>query len=120
MGHPLTDRQAYGADLVTQWEITYVQSTTNTVQAMIDAANKLGAEGWEPVGITTADRTLGLNTNLLVFKRELTPPAAPLSDEEWQTDPTGRFDKRRWNGKVWTAETAMMEAKTLHIDPPNT
>lgn len=103
-----------------QWEITYVQASTNSVQSMIDAANTLGAEGWEPVGITSADRTLGLNTNVLIFKRPLTPPPPPTSDDEWQDDPTGRFDKRRWNGKVWTAQTAMMEAKTLHVDPPST
>lgn len=101
-----------------QWELTYVQASTNDVQAMIDAANKLGAEGWEPVGIASADRTLGLNSNLLVMKRAIDPLPPPASDEEWQDDPTGRFDKRRWNGRVWTAETAMMEAKTLHVDPP--
>ena len=101
-----------------QWEITYVQAATLGMKGLIEAANRLGAEGWEPIGITSADKTLGMNSNILVFKRELTPPPSPSSDEEWQDDPTGRFDKRRWNGQVWTAETAMMEAKTLHVDPP--
>lgn len=104
---------------LTQWEITYVAAATNNVVAMIEAANKLGAEGWEPVGITSADKTIGLNSNVLIFKRPLTPPAPPQSMDEWQDDPTGRFDKRRWNGSVWTAEVAMMEAKTLHVDPPS-
>ena len=67
-----------------QWEVTYVQASTNSVVAMIEAANKLGAEGWEPIGITTADRTLGLNTNLLIMRRPIEDvPPAPDSDEEW-------------------------------------
>jgi len=65
---------------------------------MIDAAIKLGAEGWEPIGITSADKTVGLNSNLLILKREIVAPAPPATSEEWQDDPTGRFDKRRWNG----------------------
>lgn len=103
---------------MSQWEITYVSAGTNNTGALIDAANKLGAEGWEPVGITNADKTVGFNSNMLIMRRELTPPPPPATDDEWQDDPTGRFDKRRWNGRVWTAETAMMEAKTLHVDPP--
>lgn len=103
-----------------QWEHTYVQGNTVDTQAIKDAANRLGAEGWELVGITSVDRTIGLNSNLLWFKREVVPPPAPAVDDEWQDDPLGRFDKRRWNGEVWTAETAMMEKKTLHTDPPTT
>lgn len=102
-----------------QWEVTYLAAATNNVRGMIDEANKLASQGWEPVGITSADKTIGLNSNILIFKRPiLDPPPSPSSGDEWQEDPTGRFDKRRWDGKVWTAETAMMDAKTLHVDPP--
>lgn len=104
-----------------QWEYMYVQASTTSgsLQKTIDETNRFGAIGWEVVGITTADRTIGANTNLLILKREiLDPPPPPASADEWQDDPAGRFDKRRWDGQVWTAETAMMEAKTLHVDPP--
>lgn len=103
-----------------QWEHTYVQGNTVELGPMKDAANQLGAEGWELVGITSVDRTIGMNTNLMVFKREVVPPPDPRSDEEWQVDPCGRFDKRRWDGRVWTAQVAMMDKKTRHVDSPTT
>lgn len=103
----------------TQWEFMYIQASTNNMVKVQEEANRFGALGWEPVGIASADKTIGINSNVLILKRPiLDPPPSPSSAEEWQPDPTGRFDKRRWNGRVWTAETAMMEAKTLHVDPP--
>ncbi len=105
---------------VQQWEFLYLQAHVNMMAKVQDEANKLGALGWEPVGIASADKTLGMNANVIIFKRPiLDPPPPPTTDEEWQDDPTGRFDKRRWDGHVWTAETAMMEAKTLHVDSPS-
>lgn len=101
-----------------QWEHTYVQGNTLDLNAIRNASNKLGALGWELVGVTSVDKTIGMNANLLWFKREVEAPPDPATDEEWQDDPTGRYDKRRWDGTVWTAETAMMEAKTLHTDSP--
>jgi hypothetical protein len=114
-------KPAVQSRLVTrQWEVTYIHAITNDVQTLIDAANKLGAEGWEPMGFTSAvEKGIGLSSNLLIFKRKVVAPPPPESAEEWQDDPTGRFDKRRWNGTVWTAETAMIAAQTLHIDPPS-
>lgn len=103
-----------------QWEFLYLQAQVNMMAKVQDEAMKLGALGWEPVGIASADKTLGLNSNVIIFKRPIIdPPPPPISSDEWQEDPTGRFDKRRWDGRVWTAEAAMMEAKTLHVDPPS-
>lgn len=104
-----------------QWEFRYLEASTLQMDHLQDEANRLGALGWEPVGVASADRTMGLNSNVIIFKRPIhSPPPAPATDEEWQDDPTGRFDKRRWDAaqRLWTAETAMMEAKTLHVDPP--
>ena len=92
------------------------------MKAIVEEANKLGGVGWEMVGIASADKTVGFNSNIVVLKRPISaPPARPDSDEDWQPDPTGRFDKRRWDAVlgVWTAETAMMEAKSMHVDPPH-
>lgn len=104
-----------------QWEFTYLQASTLNLVKLHDEANRLGALGWEPVGATSADKTIGLNSNVLIFKRPIESPLpAATSDEEWQDDPSGRFDKRRWDAAsgLWSAEVAMMEAKTLHVDPP--
>lgn len=106
-----------------QWEFMYLATSTSTggMKQLMDEANKLGSLGWEPVGVASADRTIGLNSNMIILKRPIeNPPPPPDSAEEWQADPTGRFDKRRWHAAlgVWTAETAMMEAKTRHIDAP--
>ena len=105
-----------------QWEFFYVQASTNNMKAVMEEVNKLGALGWEPVGIASADKTVGVNSNVVILKRPITsPPAPPASAEDWQADPTGRFDKRRWDPalEVWTAEVAMMEAKSMHVDPPH-
>ena len=104
-----------------QWEFMYLQGSTLQMPKIMDEANKLGALGWEPVGIMSADKTLGLNAIVVIMKRAIEPGLpGPDSSDDWQADPSGRFDKRRWDPKlqVWTAETAMMEAKTLHVDPP--
>jgi len=104
-----------------QWEFLYLDAYTNNMKRTAEEASRLAALGWEPVGVASADRTIGLNTNMLIFTRAIvTPPAAPATDEEWQEDPTGRFDKRCWDAELgwWTAQVAMMEAKTTHIDAP--
>jgi hypothetical protein len=107
---------------VTQWEYTYIQAPTGSTKQVVESANKLGGLGWELVGLTSPDKTIGFNSNLLLFKRPLSNvPPPPATDEDWQEDPTGRFDKRRWDPalRVWTAETATMADKTMHVDPPH-
>jgi hypothetical protein len=104
-----------------QWEFMYVQVLTGSMHTAQEEADKLGALGWEPVGIASADKTLGFNANLLIFKRPIESPLPPPdTDDAWQDDPSGRFDKRKWNPdlRLWTAETAMMAKKTMHVDPP--
>ena len=104
-----------------QWEIMYLDAYTNNMKRVAEEASRLGALGWEPVGIASADKTLGLNVNMLNLKCPITPPPPPpATNEEWQPDPTGRYDKRRWDAElgVWTEQVAMMEAKTTHIDSP--
>lgn len=106
---------------VEQWEMTYIQADTFSVDTLVEAANKLAAVGWEPVGLAGIDKTIGINKTAMLLKRRITDPIPPATtDEIWQEDPTGRFDKRRWNPrlKVWTAETATVADKSLHVDAP--
>lgn len=101
-----------------QWEIQYVQVSTNRMDMFMDAANRLGALGWEPVGITSADKTIGLNSNVVIFKRPISNPPAPSTSEvEWQPDPTGRHERRRWTWRGWGAEC--VNGRDGVVDPPD-
>ena len=100
----------------------YISANTMSMDMMQDQANKFGAVGWEPVGMASADKTVGFNSNILVLKRRITnPPPPPAVNEDWHPDPTGRFEKRRWDTTlyVWTAETATVSTKKQHVDPPH-
>ena len=71
----------------------------------IDLAS-LGADGWEMCGFAAADKTLGFNALVAVFKRpgiDSPPPAdrAPA----WQPDPQGVAPLRWWDGSQWTRQT---------------
>lgn len=103
-----------------QWEFNYVQVSTNDMASAMREANRLGALGWEPVGIASADRTIGLNSNVLIFKRPVRPlpPPADQRQDAFLEDPSGRYDRRRWNGRAWTAEVGMLADRQVKIDPP--
>lgn len=100
-----------------QWEFFYIQVNTNDMEGAKGLATRLGALGWEPVGIASADKTLGLNSNVLTFKRPITDPLPPAAtDAEWQPDPSGRNEQRRWIRRGWTAD--VMNRGKIGIDPP--
>lgn len=103
---------------MTQWEIQYIQDTANSIASITEQANRLGALGWEPIGIASADRTLGVNAMVLVMKRAIShPPDPPATKDEWQRDPTGRHELRRWTWRGWGAECISGKARV--VDPPN-
>src|SRR5688572_18172960 len=63
----------------------------------------------------------GLNALVLVLKREIVPPPPPSErTAEWYDDPCGRWAKRYWDGRTWTAHVTTPEAKRRGIDPPQT
>lgn len=103
-----------------QWEFTFVQVNTTQMGLAMEQANKLGALGWEPVGIASADKTIGMNSNVLIFKRPVVPlpPPPDMTQDTFLEDPSGRFDRRRWNGQEWTAEAGMLADRKVVIDPP--
>lgn len=102
-----------------QWEFMYLQASTNQMATIKDYANRLGALGWEPVGMASADKTVGMNSNVLILKREITPDnqlAPPATADEWQRDPSGRHEGRRWSGRQWTAD--VVDGRKQSVDPP--
>ncbi|MEY2420751.1 MAG: hypothetical protein QOI95_818 [Acidimicrobiaceae bacterium] len=104
--------------MITQWE--YVKLNAGTNMPLGDFLTRLGAEGWEVVTMAFADKTIGLNQVMIVAKRECESPSPPTELEpEWHDDPTGRFDKRYWDGRGWSAHVGTVgPPKTTAIDPP--
>lgn len=77
----------------------------------------LGALGWEAVGVSNNDPTIGMNTIIVLLKRWVEPWPAP--DEVapgWKPDPTSRFPLRWWDGSRWT-EGVHRDGQTL-VDFP--
>jgi hypothetical protein len=83
---------------------------------------RLGAEGWEAVTSAGTDKTLGLNALVIILKRQIVPPPSPPAGTQpgWYDDPCGRWEKRYWDGSVWTAHVADLSGKKQKIDPPQT
>lgn len=103
-----------------QWEYTYLSAGTGGRALMNQHLNRLGAEGWEVVGFASADKTIGVNSITALLKRRLVAPPPPADLEPaWHDDPCGRFDKRYWNGEVWTAQVGRAADKSVHLDPPS-
>lgn len=104
-----------------QWEHRVVSATTNDQTALEHELVKLGAEGWEVVGVSGVDRTIGMNAVVCVVKRPVVPPPPPDDIAEgWKPDPVNRWEVRYWNGQTWTAHVANKEPKKQGLDPPQT
>lgn len=105
-----------------QWEQRVIHSGSNDWKTLDRELQRLGAEGWEAVSIAGADKTVGINALVTIIKRAIVPPAPPPEGTEasWIDDPCGRWDRRYWNGHVWTAHVARVSPKELAIDPPQT
>lgn len=93
--------------------------STGSVKQLHDILTRLGGEGWEVVATAGVDKTIGVNAVVLIAKRLCVPPAPPPSLEaEWHDDPTGRFDKRYWDGRQWSVHVGTVSPKSTGIDPP--
>jgi hypothetical protein len=104
-----------------QWEHRVVHTATSSA-SLQDELVRLGAQGWEAIGITGVDKTIGINALMAIVKRQIVPPP-PLPDgtaADWYDDPCGRWERRHWDGTAWTAHVANIASKARGIDPPQT
>jgi hypothetical protein len=86
---------------------------------LVEKLNDLGAEGWQLVTTDDVDATVGMNTIFAVLRRRIEPLDPPVEKAEgWYPDPSGRFDKRYWNGHAWTFHVGRAADKSTHRDPP--
>lgn len=86
---------------------------------MVLQLNGLGSLGWEVVGITAVDPTLGLNSYTALLKRPLMGWPEPADTAPaWQPDPTGRFARRYWDGLRWSQHVTNSAGAT-ETDYPN-
>ncbi len=103
-----------------RWEYFRISSSTNASNILLDRLNDLGAAGWEVVGFSFADKTLGINALFAILKREIDPlpDPPPGTTEGWQADPSGRFARRMWSGTHWTHWVANQGDKKPIRDSP--
>lgn len=104
-----------------QWEHRVV-ATATAAASLQDELVRLGGEGWEAVAVAGVDKTLGMNALMAVLRREVVPPAAlpEGTAADWYDDPCGRWERRYWNGVMWTAHVVKMATKERGLDPPQT
>lgn len=106
-------------DQVDQWEYSYLTIESNRHEKLVQVLNDLGVEGWQLVTTDDIDPTIGTNSILAVVRRPIEPlPPPPTLTEDWYPDPSGRFDKRYWNGRAWTFHVGRSADKSTHRDPP--
>jgi len=112
------DSLRYDPSLLDCWEYSDIAVDLTSLKAVTDALNELGAQGWEVIS-TTAFSSVSANKLLVLAKRRLLSPAPPEDPAAgWYDDPTGRFDKRYWDGRFWSAHVGNSCPKSLEKDPP--
>ncbi len=106
-----------------QWEYFVGAMKVPALTNLEAQLNRIGSEGWEVVSVSTTVKTMVNvtgNDMVVVCKRRcvpLPPPAAPAAD--WYDDPSGRFDKRYWDGGRWTVHVGRVgPPKETSQDPP--
>lgn len=101
------------------WEFHTVTVSTNTLEEVLHMQlNALGSLGWETVGLSAADPTIGTNRIIVLLKRRIAPWPSPAGSEGgWHPDPTGRFATRYWDGLRWTEHVS--DGTTQTTDFPN-
>lgn len=100
------------------WEYADIAVDVPSLKALTDSLNDLGAQGWEVI-TTTMFPSITTNKMVVVAKRRLLSPRAPDDPAAgWRDDPTGRFDKRYWDGRFWSAHVGTIHPKSIEKDPP--
>jgi hypothetical protein len=101
------------------YEYSYVETWSTDVVGMVRTLNDLACEGWQLVTMDDVDPTIGVNGLLATVRRRIVPlELPPERGEGWYVDPSGRYDKRFWNGRAWTFSVARVADKSTHRDPP--
>jgi hypothetical protein len=102
----------------TQWEYQYVTMGANRQDDLLVELNVLGSLGWEVVGFTSADPTMGVHSYTAILKRQAQGYAAPADVAAgWKPDPASRAELRYWDGIRWSQHVST--AGTPSIDAPN-
>jgi len=103
----------------TRYEYSYLAVAGSQMNKLVQRLNDLGVEGWQLVTTNDVDPTIGVNSILAMIRRPIeTLPPPSEAVEGWYPDPSGRFDKRFWNGRAWTFHVARQVDKSTHRDPP--
>jgi hypothetical protein len=101
------------------WEYAYLTVPSNLHEDLVRALNNLGVEGWQLVTTDINRPIRGLQALAATVRRQIEPlPPPPTLAEDWYPDPSGRFDKRYWNGRSWTFHVGRSADKSTHRDPP--
>lgn len=102
-----------------QWEYMEITGATININEWVLRLNGMGSLGWEVVGITAVDPTIGLNSYTALLKRQLLGWPAPAdTSPAWHPDPTDRFDRRYWDGLHWSQHVSNADG-TTETDYPN-
>jgi hypothetical protein len=108
-----------GQDGSVRWEYKMLSRTSVNEIALLHDINAAGLEDWEVAGFAAPDKTVGFNGLVVILKRPLAGPELekPKSDGAgWYDDPSGRHEKRYWDGLRWTSHVADQGEQAS--DPP--
>lgn len=100
------------------WEYTSVEGWTNNAEDLILRLNAAGSTGWEAIGIASSDKTLGVNSYMVIMRRKVLDWPSRGVEPEWAPDPTGRYPQRYWDGLRWTQHVTTDDG-TAETDFPN-
>lgn len=93
-----------------QWEYMTVVEPVISIDRLEVKLNALGSLGWEAVGLSASDPTIGINQMHVLLKRQALDWPPPGGHDAgvaaWLPDPAGRFDRRFWDGLRWTEHVA--------------
>lgn len=105
----------YGSTM--NWEYMVIDTDVAHTQDLTVQLSALGSLGWEAVGYTCTVQ-IGPNGMSVLMKRPapcLAPPAEATAG--WNSDPSGRFEVRHWDGQRWTQHVST--GGTTSTDFPN-
>lgn len=109
-----TEPTAPGPDA---YEYSYLSGAMGGADLVV-ALNDLAAEGWELVSSHGSGQPVGAGTTTVLIRRRIEPLDPPDAEPGWFPDPSGRWDRRYWNGRAWTFHVAREADKSRHRDPP--
>ena len=103
---------------IPQWEYLHLQPMLNEKGRIRRRLNQLGAEGWEAISLAV-DKGLSITGMNVLLRRPILAPDPPTDlIAAWHPDPTGRFEKRYWDGQFWTVHVANITDERVDEDPP--